>query len=271
MARSLMVTTKAVSPMSSNNRLASRERERLRAGSVVNSRRRVVDGRTPGSGTGHGHRQPSGSPCSARPGTRPAIGSRTAVDAAGASPWSAIPCPPDPRRPVALREPVQPIPRADLYVDQQRGARRQWHSPAACAPDPDTCSQLSNTRRTRSDPIAAPSCSVCATPLRPSPSATAPNDTIEVDRGGQRNPRHLKLVAGRGPPRHLDRQPCLAGATDTTDRDDPRCAEQQRELRTLTLSSDEPGEIGGQRIAEQLSIDRHETPPATLPFRSGPR
>ena len=51
-----------------------------------------------------------------------------------------------PVRPVTLRKPVQPVPRADLHVDEQRGTRGEGHNPTARAPQSD---RLACFRRVR--------------------------------------------------------------------------------------------------------------------------
>jgi hypothetical protein len=57
----------------------------------------------------------------------------------------------------------------------------------------------------------------------------------------------------------LHGEPRLAGTPDTADRDHTRRSEQVGELGAFPLASNEPSEIGRQRVPEELGIDRHST------------
>jgi hypothetical protein len=86
------------------------------------------------------------------------------------------------------------------------------------------------------------------------------HDTGGIERGGQRHPAHMKVSIGSQLPNDLHGEPRLAGTPDTADRDHTRRSEQVGELGAFPLASNEPSEIGRQRVPEELGIDRHSTP-----------
>jgi hypothetical protein len=86
------------------------------------------------------------------------------------------------------------------------------------------------------------------------------HDTAGIERGGQRHPAHPKVSIGSQLPGNLDSEPRLACTADTADRDHTRRSEQVGELGAFPLASNEPSEIGRQRVPEELGIDRHDTP-----------
>jgi hypothetical protein len=85
------------------------------------------------------------------------------------------------------------------------------------------------------------------------------HDTGGIERGGQRHPAHMKVSIGSQLPNDLHGEPRLAGTPDTADRDHTRRSEQVGELGAFPLASNEPSEIGRQRVPEELGIDRHST------------
>ena len=90
------------------------------------------------------------------------------------------------------------------------------------------------------------------------------HDAGGIERGGQRHPAHAKVTIGSQLPGDLHGEPRLAGTPDTADRDHTRRSEQVGELGAFPLASNEPSEIGRQRVPEELGIDRHNTPHRSL-------
>jgi hypothetical protein len=88
------------------------------------------------------------------------------------------------------------------------------------------------------------------------------NHPTRVERRGQRYPAHSEIAVGPQPPRDLHGEPGLACTADTADSGHSRRTEKQGEFRAFTLSADEPREVRGQLITEELSVDRHTAPSA---------
>jgi hypothetical protein len=86
------------------------------------------------------------------------------------------------------------------------------------------------------------------------------HDTVGIECGGQRHPARPKFKLGSQLPREVDSEPRLASTPDTADRDHTRRSEQADELVAFPLASNEPSEIGRQRVPEELGIDRHGIP-----------